>query len=60
MTSVDTRPVVAASAVGTIIEWYDFALYGAASVLVIERLFFPTADPVVGVLASFATSLVGH
>lgn len=29
MTSVDTRPVVAASTVGTIIEWYDFALYGA-------------------------------
>lgn len=57
--SVDTRPVVAASTVGTIIEWYDFALYGAASALVINELFFPTAGPVVGTLAAFATFAVG-
>jgi hypothetical protein len=27
----NARQVVAASAIGTVIEWYDFALYGAAS-----------------------------
>jgi len=50
---------VAASTVGTIIEWYDFALYGAASALVINELFFPTAGPVIGTLAAFATFAVG-
>ena len=50
---------MAASTVGTIIEWYDFALYGAASALVINELFFPTAGPVIGTLAAFATFAVG-
>ena len=52
----NARPVVAASAIGTVIEWYNFALYGAASALVINRLFFPDAGELVGTLAAFATS----
>lgn len=55
----ETRAVVWASAIGTIIEWYDFALYGAASALIINRLFFPNAGPLVGTLAAFATFAVG-
>lgn len=52
------RRVVAASSIGTVIEWYDFALYGAASALVFGPLFFPTQSAVVGTLASFAVFAV--
>lgn len=53
------RKAVVASAVGTAIEWYDYALYGAASGLVISKLFFPTLSPLSGTLATFATFAVG-
>jgi MFS transporter, MHS family, shikimate and dehydroshikimate transport protein len=47
--------VAVASLVGTIIEWYDFLLYGTAAALVFSRLFFPAFDPAVGTLAALAT-----
>src|ERR1041385_7166456 len=53
------RRVVLASFVGTVIEWYDFYLYGTAAALVFNRLFFPSADPFNGTLAAFATFAVG-
>jgi metabolite-proton symporter len=53
------RKVVAASMIGTTIEWYDFFLYGSASALVFGKLFFPKADPVTGVMLSFATYALG-
>jgi MHS family shikimate/dehydroshikimate transporter-like MFS transporter len=53
------RKAVIASTLGTTIEWYDYALYGAASGLIINRLFFPALSPVTGVLAAFATFAVG-
>jgi len=37
------RPIVAASAIGTTIEWYDFLIYAAA--LVLNKLFSPPKTP---------------
>ncbi len=51
--------VAIASFVGTAIEWYDFFLYGTAAALIFNRLFFPTYDPLVGTVLSFATFAVG-
>lgn len=53
------RRVVAASMVGTTIEWYDFFLYGAAAALVFNKLFFPDFEPLVGTLLAFATYAIG-
>jgi MFS family permease len=53
------RRAVIASAVGTTIEWYDFLLYSVVTGLVFGPLFFPKADPLVGVLEAFAVYTVG-
>jgi MFS transporter, MHS family, shikimate and dehydroshikimate transport protein len=53
------RTVVAASAIGTTIEWYDFLIYATAASLVLNKLFFPTEDPLVGTLISISTVGVG-
>jgi MFS family permease len=49
------RKVAVASAVGNAVELYDFLLYGTASALVFDKLFFPQFDSRIGVLLSFAT-----
>ncbi|WP_353187123.1 MFS transporter, partial [Bosea sp. (in: a-proteobacteria)] len=54
------RKAVTAATVGTVIEWYDYALYGAASGVIINKLFFPNLAPNAGVLAAFATFAVGY
>jgi MFS family permease len=51
--------VVGASTIGTIVEWYDFYLYGTAAALVLNRVFFSNLDPLAGILASYATFAVG-
>ena len=53
------RRVVAASFIGTTIEWYDFFLYGTAAALVFNKLFFPTLDPLAGTLSAYGTFAVG-
>ncbi|MBA0051028.1 MFS transporter [Streptomyces sp. AJS327] len=53
------KRVVAASVIGTTVEWYDFFLYGSAAALVFDKLFFPDSDPLVGTLLAFLTYAVG-
>src|ERR1700727_3531429 len=56
---ISVARVVAASFIGTTIEWYDFFLYGTAAALVFNKIFFTAVDPVTGTLAAFATYSVG-
>jgi MFS family permease len=53
------RTVVAASLLGTTVEWYDFFLYATAAGLVFSKVFFPNASSLVGTLLAFATFAVG-
>lgn len=53
------RTVVAASLLGTTVEWYDFFLYATAASLVFNQLFFPDQSSYVGTMLSFATFAVG-
>lgn len=53
------RRAVVGAFVGTAIEWYDFFIFGTAAALVFGPVFFPTQDPAIGILASFATFWVG-
>lgn len=51
-TAHDRRPLVGA-AVGTFIEFYDFAIY-ALTVPIIAASFFPTGDPGIALISAFA------
>ncbi|HEX8642841.1 MAG TPA: MFS transporter [Allosphingosinicella sp.] len=53
------RRVVAASMIGTTIEWYDFFLYGSAAALIFNKLFFPASDPMTGTFLSLGIYAVG-
>jgi MFS family permease len=44
------RRALVAGCVGNLVDWYDFALYGAFAT-VLAAAFFPEADPVSGLLA---------
>jgi metabolite-proton symporter len=56
-TSIGT--IALASAIGTTIEWYDFFLFGVVTPLVLNKLFFPNFDPLVGTLLAYTTFFVG-
>ena len=45
--------VITASAAGTMIEWYDFYLFGSLAV-VMSNVFFPKGDPTVALLSTLA------
>ncbi|GAA4659712.1 MULTISPECIES: MFS transporter [Amycolatopsis] len=47
------------SFIGSTIEWFDFYVYGTASALVFDKVFFPELDGAVGTLVAFATFWVG-
>lgn len=50
--------IIAAGAIGNMLEWYDFAIYGYFATA-IGRTFFPNQDPVAQVLAAFGIFAVG-
>lgn len=50
--------VISASSMGTMIEWYDFYIFGSLAV-VISTKFFPEENPTAAFLATLATFAVG-
>jgi MFS family permease len=46
--------------VGSMVEYYDFFIYGTAAALVFGKLFFPTSNPATGTLLALATFGVGY
>ncbi|WP_245991777.1 MFS transporter [Mycetocola lacteus] len=53
------RTATLSSWLGTTMEYVDFALYGLATALVFNTLFFPESSPTIALLASFSTYAVG-
>jgi MFS family permease len=49
-----------ASMIGTVLEWYDFTIYNTMAALIFNQVFFPSFDPLVGVLLAFSTYAVGY
>lgn len=49
-----------ASLLGSTLEYYDFVIYGTAAALFFNKLFFPEGDPVVAMIASFASFGVAY
>lgn len=49
-----TKALVA-SLIGSSIEWYDYFLYGTVAALVFSKLYFPSEDPVVGLMLAYAS-----
>ena len=58
MTNLRTTRLMAAGAIGNLLEWYDFAVYGDFAAA-IGRAFFPEQDKVAQVLAAFGIFAVG-
>jgi MFS family permease len=50
--------IITASSVGTLIEWYDFYIFGSLSTIIAAK-FFPSANPTAALLATLATFAAG-
>jgi MFS transporter, MHS family, proline/betaine transporter len=59
MNSAAKRKMIAASMIGNVLEWYDFAIYGNFAA-VIGRQFFPREDSVAQLLAAFGVFAIGY
>ena len=57
--ATEIKRVVVSSVIGTAVEWYDFLIYGTATALVFNKLFFPLSDPALSTIAAFGTYAVG-
>lgn len=60
MSQVQLRRAVASSYLGSVIEYYDFLLYGTASAIVFNKVFFANLDPLLATVASFGTFATGY
>lgn len=58
MVAGNSPRVIAAGAIGNVLEWYDFAVYGYFATA-IGHAFFPKEDPVAQVLSAFGIFAVG-
>lgn len=59
MQSSNTGRVIAAGAIGNVLEWYDFAVYGYFATSIGAK-FFPHEDAVAQVLAAFGIFAIGY
>ncbi|WP_240694541.1 MFS transporter [Cryobacterium sp. SO1] len=60
--AADKRPVRRAAwagLIGTALEQYDFVIYGTATAIIFNRIFFPNVDPAIGIIAAFGAYAVG-
>jgi len=53
--AASNRRILAASLVGTAVEFYDFYIYATAASLVFGKLFFPAASPSAQLMSAYAT-----
>src|SRR6202048_4764177 len=61
MSSTETKgiwKVITASSVGTLIEWYDFYIFGSLATVIASQ-FFPRSNPTAGILSTLATFAAG-
>ncbi len=58
MKPTSIRSVILASSVGTLIEWYDFYIFGSLAT-VIANQFFPKTNPTAALLSTLATFAAG-
>ena len=58
--SRNLKRAAASGWIGSALEYYDFTLYSQAAALVFPTIFFPTASPAMGIIASLATYGVGY
>lgn len=56
--SKNLRFVILASSVGTLIEWYDFFIFGSLATILSEQ-FFPKSNPTAAFLSTLATFAAG-
>jgi MFS family permease len=54
------RKAAFASFLGSLVEYYDFFIYGSAAALIFPTVFFPSESPATGTLAALATFGVGY
>ena len=51
-------PIIAASSLGTLIEWYDFYIFGSLAVIISTK-FFPSGNQTAALLSTLATFAAG-
>lgn len=54
------RKAAIAAWIGSVLEYYDFFIYGTVSTLVFPAIFFPSGNPAAATIASLATFGVGY
>ncbi|HET8842276.1 MAG TPA: MFS transporter, partial [Ktedonobacteraceae bacterium] len=52
-------PIISASTIGSVIQWFDFYLYSFLAVTIFPTVFFPTLSPFAGTLISFVIGFIG-